>query len=109
FDPTSRRDSRNCDAFEPVRCFTGYRIRRAARLLRLASSGHNPGDCGRALSARLHRFAKLNVGSLVIANPEILVADVKVSEADMVLGIDFLLQRRLWLSYGSRRIFLSSR
>ena len=61
------------------------------------------------LSARLHRFAKLNVGPLVIANPEILVADVKVSEADMVLGIDFLLQRRLWLSYGSRRVFLPNR
>jgi predicted aspartyl protease len=61
------------------------------------------------LSARLHRFAKLNVGPLVIANPEILVADVKVNEADMVLGIDFLLQRRLWLSYGSRRVFLPSR
>jgi hypothetical protein len=29
--------------------------------------------------------------------------------ADMVLGIDFLLQRRLWLSYGSRRVFLPSR
>jgi hypothetical protein len=49
------------------------------------------------------------VGPLVIANPEILVADVKVSEADMVLGIDFLLQRRLWLSYASRRVFLPNR
>jgi hypothetical protein len=49
------------------------------------------------------------VGPLVITNPEILVADVKVNEADMVLGIDFLLQRRLWLSYGSRRVFLPSR
>jgi hypothetical protein len=38
-----------------------------------------------------------------------LVADVKVNDADMVLGIDFLLQRRLWLSYGSRRVFLPSR
>jgi len=61
------------------------------------------------VSARLHRFANLKVGPLVIANPEILVADVKINEADMVLGIDFLLQRRLWLSYGSHRVFLPSR
>jgi predicted aspartyl protease len=61
------------------------------------------------LSARLHRFANLQVGSLVVTNPEILVADVKINDADMVLGIDFLLQRRLWLSYGSRRVFLPSR
>jgi predicted aspartyl protease len=61
------------------------------------------------LPARLHRFATLKVGPLVIARPEMLVADVKVNDADMVLGIDFLLQRRLWLSYGSRRVFLPSR
>jgi hypothetical protein len=27
----------------------------------------------------------------------------------MVLGIDFLKSRRVWLSYGSRRLFISSR
>jgi predicted aspartyl protease len=61
------------------------------------------------LAARLHRFTELKVGPLLIARPEILVADVKVNNADMVLGIDFLLQRRLWLSYGARRVFLPRR
>lgn len=60
------------------------------------------------LPARLHRFTSLNVGSLVIDRPEIAVADVKVNDADLLLGIDFLLQRRLWLSYGGHRVFLSS-
>ena len=61
------------------------------------------------LPARLHRFTELKVGPLLIARPEILVADIAVNNADMVLGIDFLLQRRLWLSYGSHRVFLPSR
>jgi len=61
------------------------------------------------LSARVHRFAKLEVGALMIRNPEVVVTDLKLNEADIVLGVDFLSSRRLWLSYGSRRIFLSSR
>jgi predicted aspartyl protease len=61
------------------------------------------------LPARIHQFAKLNVGPLVIARPEILVTDVSASDADVVLGIDFLFRRRVWLSYGARRVFLSSR
>jgi len=28
--------------------------------------------------------------------------------ADLVLGVDLLSSRRLWLSYGSRRIFISA-
>jgi len=42
-------------------------------------------------------------------DPEIVVADMKLREADLVLGVDLLSSRRLWLSYGSRRIFISSR
>ena len=67
------------------------------------------GVAGEPLSARVHRFAKLEVGALMIRNPEVVVTDLKLNEADIVLGVDFLSSRRLWLSYGSRRIFLSSR
>jgi hypothetical protein len=49
----------------------------------------------------------LQVGTAVIANPDTLVIDSKLGEADMILGIDFLHSRRLWLSYGGRRLFLS--
>ena len=59
------------------------------------------------LPARVHRFGKLQVGTAVIANPDALVIDLILGEADMLLGIDFLLPRRLWLSYGARRLFLS--
>lgn len=61
------------------------------------------------LASHVHRFAKLEVGAEVVRNPEVVVTDLKLDDADMVLGVDFLSSRRLWLSYGSRRIFLSSR
>jgi predicted aspartyl protease len=67
------------------------------------------GVTGQPLSSRIHRFARLEVGALVIRDPKVVVTDVKLNEADIVLGVDFLSSRRLWLSYGSRRIFLSSR
>lgn len=61
------------------------------------------------LSARVHRFARLEIGGETIGNAEIVVADVRLSDADLVLGIDFLKSRRIWLSYGSQQIFLSRR
>lgn len=61
------------------------------------------------LSSHLHRFSQLTVGAEVIRNPEVVVTDVKLRDADIVLGVDFLKSRHIWLSYGSLRIFLSSR
>ena len=51
----------------------------------------------------------MEIGEEVIRNPEVIVADVKLSDADLVLGIDFVITRRIWFSYGSERIFLSRR
>jgi hypothetical protein len=42
-----------------------------------------------------------------VRNPALIVADVSLRDADLILGIDFLSSRRLWLSYGSQQIFLS--
>ena len=67
------------------------------------------GVAGEPRSARVHRFARLEIGSLIVRNPEVVVADLNLNDADILLGVDFLRSRRLWLSYGSRRIFLSSR
>jgi predicted aspartyl protease len=72
-------------------------------------SATTQGIAGEPLNARVHRFAKLEVGALMIRNPEVVVTDSKLSEADIVLGVDVLSSRRLWLSYGSHQIFLSSR
>jgi hypothetical protein len=61
------------------------------------------------LSSHAHRFSSLEIGGEIVGNPEIVVADVKLSDADLVLGIDFLISRRIWWSYGSQQIFLSRR
>ena len=67
------------------------------------------GVAGDPLSSRLHRFAALGLGNLILRNPEIVVTDVNIREADLVLGVDLLSSRRVWLSYGSSRVFIASR
>jgi len=65
------------------------------------------GAAGEQIAGHLHRFQLLEVAGEAIRDPEIVVADVNVRDDDIILGIDFALSRRLWFSYGSRRIFLS--
>src|SRR6266404_2039148 len=67
------------------------------------------GAAAEQLSARVHRFARLEIGAEPIHNPEIMVADLRLGDADLVLGIDLLRPRRIWLSYGSQKIFLLRR
>jgi predicted aspartyl protease len=59
------------------------------------------------LSSHLHRFSRLEIGEEVLRNPALIVADVDLSDADLVLGVDFMISRRIWLSYGSQQIFIS--
>jgi len=65
------------------------------------------GAAGELLSGHVHRFSGLDVGGVALHNPEIVVADFTLREADLVLGIDFVRSRRIWFSYRSRQIFLS--
>jgi clan AA aspartic protease (TIGR02281 family) len=67
------------------------------------------GAAAEELSAHVHRFTQLVIGTEVIRNLEIAVTDVRLSDADLVLGVDFLKSRRMWMSYGSQQIFLSQR
>jgi clan AA aspartic protease (TIGR02281 family) len=67
------------------------------------------GAAAEQLSAHVHQFSQLAVGAEIMRNPEIVVTDVRLNDADLVLGIDFLRSRRVWLSYGSQQIFLSRR
>jgi predicted aspartyl protease len=61
------------------------------------------------LSGRVHRFARLEIGGETIRSPEIIVADLNLSDADLVLGIDIVRPWRIWLSYGAQKIFLLRR
>jgi predicted aspartyl protease len=67
------------------------------------------GAAAEQVNARVHRFGRLEIGAEVIRNPEIMVADLRLSDADLVLGIDVLRNRRIWFSYGSQKIFLPRR
>jgi predicted aspartyl protease len=62
---------------------------------------------GTLLTSHVHRFANLMVGSEVIHNPALVVTNVNLEDADVILGLDFLRFRRIWLSYALLRIFLS--
>jgi predicted aspartyl protease len=61
------------------------------------------------LTGRVHRFARLEIGGEAIRNSEIIVADLNLSDADLVLGIDIVRPWRIWLSYGAQKIFLLRR
>jgi predicted aspartyl protease len=65
------------------------------------------GASAERLNSHIHRFARLEIGDEVVRNPDFVVADFKLSDADLVLGVDFLGARRVWWSYGSQLIFLS--
>jgi predicted aspartyl protease len=67
------------------------------------------GAVGEQLAAHAHRFSRLEVDGEVIRNADIDVTEMNLSEADLVLGIDFLETRRIWLSYGSQQLFLMRR
>jgi predicted aspartyl protease len=77
-----------------------------------AALAHDPskmmhGATGEQVSGHIHRFSQLKVGEDSVRDPEITVADLNLPDADLVLGFDFVRSRRMWFSYGSRRIFLS--
>jgi predicted aspartyl protease len=67
------------------------------------------GAAAEELGARVHRFAQLWVGTELMRNAEIAVTDLRLDDAALVLGVDFLNRRRMWMSYGSQQIFLSRR
>lgn len=65
------------------------------------------GAAGEELNSRVHKFGRLSFASLVIRDPEIVVSDLHLRDADIILGMDFLQTHRIWLSYASFHIFLA--
>jgi predicted aspartyl protease len=61
---------------------------------------------GEAVLSYAHRFTRLVVGADVFRNPLLVVTRIPLANGFMVLGSDFLHVQRLWISFGSQRIFL---
>ena len=64
------------------------------------------GMAGETLPASLHLLRDFRVGGIPVRGPVMVVAAALPSDIDALLGLDFLLGHRVWLSYGSRRIFI---
>ncbi len=61
---------------------------------------------GGAIAVRAHRFGSLAIGADQVARPVIGVSEFNLRGADMLIGIDYLRSRRVWLSYRSGQIFI---
>jgi len=55
---------------------------------------------------RRHQFGVLNVGGELVRDPSLLVTPLDLNDADIVLGMDFVASRRVWLSYQMPRVFV---
>ena len=59
--------------------------------------------------SRLHQFSRLRIGPVVEESPRITVLPSDFGVGDALIGEQFLEGRRVWLSFHSRRIFVSKR
>ena len=56
----------------------------------------------------IHQFASIAVGPDRFAPQRIGVGDTSLGEADMLLGVDYLRHRRVWIAYRSGRMFVQT-
>ncbi|HTI79093.1 MAG TPA: retropepsin-like aspartic protease [Acetobacteraceae bacterium] len=59
------------------------------------------------VAVRLHRFRELRIGPAVMEAPSLPVVPMTGGMGDALVGADFLKGRRAWLSYSTRRIFVT--
>jgi predicted aspartyl protease len=64
------------------------------------------GSKGVPVGAHRHRFDSLAIGSARVRGPRISVRDADFSAFDMLLGMDYLASRKLWLSYRTHQVFI---
>jgi predicted aspartyl protease len=69
----------------------------------LSIRGVGPGT----LQARIHRFRSVRIGPAVGQNVALPVLPIEIGFADALIGQDFLRGRRVWVSFPTRRLFVS--
>jgi predicted aspartyl protease len=53
------------------------------------------------------QFHEARLGDAVYRAPTLIVADLHEADFDLVVGMDILARHRVWLSYGTRRVFVA--
>jgi predicted aspartyl protease len=66
----------------------------------------NTGIKGTSFDVWVHRFESLKVGSFIYRNVPIPVGDTSMADVDMLLGMDYMKSRRVWVSYSTGWIFM---
>jgi len=93
---------------------TTISLRMAERLgLTQASMANDPivqhhGAGPGSMAARLHRFNMLRIGPAVAPSPLLSVLPVDAGVGDALVGEDFVNGHRIWMSFGSREVFIST-
>ena len=77
------------------------------RARRLSEKGTARGVDGEVVAVRSARLATLAVGWDVQRQVQVAVAPLQIGHADMLLGADWLRQRRVWVSYATRRVLVA--
>ncbi len=71
--------------------------------------GQEIGVGGKVQPSAVHRFAEVQVGAERFRNVELPIAEQPVQQADMLLGLSYMLGRHIWLSYATRQMFVERR
>ena len=61
------------------------------------------------LSMRLHRFKQMQIGSDTVERPLLVVGALRRNGYDALFGTDYWRTHRVWISYGSRRVYIGPR
>jgi len=67
-------------------------------------TGQGIGAAG--IDFRLHRFASVDIGEIPMRDMPLNVADMRLPGIEMLLGGDWIVHHRLWISYGSGTVFI---
>jgi hypothetical protein len=87
-----------------------YRLGLTQEMLARDPGGNGAGVGSNPVYMHHHRFGELRVGPVATRDPMLWVAPVHVVPiVDMLLGADWLLPRRVWVSFTSRQIFVAAR
>jgi len=68
---------------------------------RSSGSGHD----GMQVDTYQHKF-DMEIGTASFDNAPLVVADINLKDSDMLLGMDFMRHRRVWVSYSTGRVFM---